>query len=195
MKWSEDVRLPDGRTVKLKRWAEFKGGSGHPGEPATESLQRLEFKHPDTGETVRWENATEDGRLFTLALWLDNGTPQLLTEPAYGGDLRRFNCPNPPYLLYEYAGGRWLNKPLARVSLKRVRSNLTASPLNSRQLITQSHNYLNVGQTSNSHTFLEGRREVPYVLSFEEMPAQTFKLEDCSRVSNLKFLISVEATQ
>jgi len=211
--WTEDVRLPDGRVITLKRWVEFKGGSSHLGDPSTESRQSLEFKHPDTGEIVKWHNqmpqgpfrmdlasstpasfdtgpdSMAPGLLKTVAIWLDHGKPRLLGEPMYGGDLDRFYCPNPPYLLYEYTAGKWRNKPLAEIGIQRIRANLTVSPINARDEIERNKRHLSAEQTADSYARPTGTYQVPYVIQFEAMPAQTFRFEDCSRVSNLRDLI------
>jgi hypothetical protein len=206
--WTEDVKLPDGRVITLKRWVEFKGGSSHLGDPSTESRQSLEFKHPDTGEIVKWRNQMPQGpfridlsssvpasfdtgpdnmapgTLNTIALWLEQGKPRLLAKPMYGGDFSRFYCPNPPYLLYEYSAGQWRNRPLAEIGIKRVRANLTASPINSREDIELNKRHLTAAQTADSYTRPTGTYQVPYLIQFEGMPAQTFGLQNCSRPFN-----------
>jgi len=190
--WTEEVKLPDERVLMLTRWAEFKGGSSHVGDPSTESSQSFEFRHPETGEIVKWHNTLSQGRLRTIALWLDKGKPLLLTNPAYGGDFRKYNCPNPPYLLYEYSAGEWHSKPLSKIPITRIRSNLTTSPLWKRREIEQSKRRLTAEQTSASYTHFNGIHATPYIIQFDGMPEQTFNHEDCSRVSNLKNLIFVE---
>lgn len=214
--WTEDVRLPDGRVLTLQRWAEFGGGSGHLGDPSIESQQGLEFKHPDTGEVVRWRTrrgtgefrmsidtpvpATFDdgpdgiapGFLNTIAIWIDDGKPTLLGKPAYGDDMWRFHCPNPPYLLYEWAAGRWRSKPLNQIGIKGIRANLTTSPLNDRERIVQAHRKLDVAETSASYTYRDGIARHPYVLTFEQMPQQTFDVQDCVRPDRLKKLLVEE---
>jgi hypothetical protein len=190
--WTEDVKLPDGRVVTLKRWVEFKGGSSHLGDPSTESRQSLEFKHPDTGATVKWQNDQEQGRLKTIAIWVEQGNPFILSEPAYGGDLRKYNCPNPPYLLYAYANGQWSPKPLAQIPFKKIRANMTTHLLEKREEIQSYDRRLTAAQTADSYAQYKGLHRVPYVIQFEGMQLQTFKEEDCSRVSNLKDLIFIE---
>lgn len=212
--WTEDVKLPDGRVITLKRWVEFKGGSSHLGDPSTESRQSLEFKHPDTGEVVKWRNQMPQGpfridlsssapasfdtgpdnmapgRLKTVAVWLEDGKPRLLGEPMYGGDLARFYYPNPPYLLYEYSAGQWRNKPLAEIGIKRIRANLTASPVNSREDIERNNRHLTAAQTADSYTRPTGTYHVPYLIQFEGMPAQTFGLKNSDSAPN--YLITAE---
>jgi hypothetical protein len=74
LKWTEDVRLPDGRVVTLTRYQEFKGPH-ELGDTPSESDYWFEFKHPDTGEVVRWQS---DRDLETLALMMDGKVPVLL---------------------------------------------------------------------------------------------------------------------
>jgi hypothetical protein len=191
LEWTEDVKLPDGRVITLSRWVEFKGGSSHPGEASTESRQRFEFKLPDSGEVVKWQSDMEHGLLKTVAVWIEGGRPLLLTEPAYGGDSIKFSCPNPPYLLYEYASGQWRTKPLSKIQIKRIRANLTMHPLERRVEIEQNRRHLSIAETSDSHIYLEGVHPVPYIIGFEGMPEQTFvKYENCDRPFN--YLISPE---
>ena len=40
---TEGVRLLYGRVLTLKRWVEFKGGSGHSGDPSAESQQTVDY--------------------------------------------------------------------------------------------------------------------------------------------------------
>jgi hypothetical protein len=189
--WTEDVKLPDGRVITLKRWVEFKGAYAM-GDTPNESRQRLEFKHPVTGETVKWENAEDTGMLRTIALLLDNGTPVLLTEPNLGQDFRYFKCPNPPYLLFEYAAGQWRNKPLVQISVRNIRSNITSRPKQKREEIEAGKRHLTVEQTRESYTSSSVAYQVPYVIAFDNMPTQTFSDADCSRPSNINDLISTK---
>ncbi|WP_316874427.1 hypothetical protein [Ralstonia edaphi] len=107
LKWTEDVRLPDGRIVTLTRYQEFNGWRDL-GGPPTESDYWFEFRHPDTGQIVRWK---WDRTLESLALMMDGRTPMLLVMPNFNGSEQN-KCPNPPYLLYRFAGG-WEQVPLA----------------------------------------------------------------------------------
>jgi hypothetical protein len=170
--WTEDVKLPDGRVVTLTRWVEFKGAYAM-GDTPNESKHRLEFKHPDTGEIVKWENSKEMGMLNTVALMLDKGSPNILSVPSLGDDSHKFNCPNPPYLLYEYANGQWQAKPLGRIPDKLIRANLTTHIKEKSEEIERKKRHLTAAQTSDSYTYSDVKR-VPYIINFEGMPAQTF---------------------
>ena len=192
LNWTEDARLPDGGVLTLRRWVEFEGGSSHLGDPSTESRQSFEFQNPETGELIKWQNDMEKGVLRTLAIWLERDQPLLLTKPAYGGDSRKYNCPNPPYLLYQYARGQWLPKPLDQIQIKRVRANLTFTPLEAREDIEQSKRHLTADATSNSFTYLGGVRKTPYIIQFEGMPKQTFSDGNCELGRNYTTLVVVE---
>jgi hypothetical protein len=171
LKWTEDVLLPDGRTVTLKRYQEFKGPH-ELGSTPTVSDYWFEFKHPDTGQLVRWES---DRDLVTLALMMDSTAPVLLVKPAFGG-VYRYGCPNPPYLLYRFDASQWQKFDIGRVPNKRVKVNMTEYPKERRELIVQSKNHLTVQQTQNVEYNYR-----PYVIDFNLMTQQTFATTNCSK--------------
>ena len=112
LKWTEQVRLPDGRVVKLERYQEFDGPATYPYGPPTQSESGFEFRMPGTGGKVRWK---DKGELATVALAIDNSVSTLLTTPRTGTSLRHFRCSSPPYLAFQYQDGNW-----ARISLNDV---------------------------------------------------------------------------
>jgi hypothetical protein len=173
LEWTEDVLLPDGRVVTLTRYQEFEGPH-EIGDTPTESDYWFEFKHPDTGEIVRWESNRD---LATLALLFDGETPLLLTRPNFGGVHRR-NCPNPPYLLFRYDAG-WHQVDLGTIAVRRIRVNVTASPKGRRELIRSSSNHLSVEKTQDSRHINR-----PYIINFDLMTKQTFGPENCGRTVN-----------
>lgn len=186
--WTEDVKLPDGRVVTLKRWVEFKGAYAM-GDTPNESKQRLEFKHPVTGEAVKWENVEDTGMLRTIALLLDNGTPLLLTQPNLAQDSRKLKCPNPPYLLFEYVAGQWRTKPLAQMPVKNIRANLTTHAKEKREEIEFNKRHLTAGKTLDSYAYYKGVHKVPYIINFEGMPKQTFVEQTCDLAPDYFLLI------
>lgn len=175
LRWTEDVKLPDGRVVTLNRYQEFKGPH-ELGDTPTESDYWLEFKHPDTGETVRWES---DRDLNPLALMIDRSTPILLVKPWFGSSMFRYKCPNPPYLLFRYESGRWLREDVAHIPIMRLRVNMTYSPKERRDLIRSSGHHLGVESTQDSQHNLR-----PYIIDFSSMTEQTFVPENCYRNRN-----------
>ena len=173
LKWVEDVRLPDGRIVTLTRYQEFKGPH-ELGQPPTESDYWFEFKHPDTGQLVRWES---DRDLKTLALMMEGKVPVLLVSPNFGGVGRR-NCPNPPYLLFRFEDA-WKQVAIDQIPVKRLRVNMTFDPADSRKLIESSDYRLTAEQTSNSEVNYK-----PYIINFSLMEKQTFGIQNCGRLPN-----------
>ena len=138
LKWTEDVLLPDGRTVTLTRYQEFKGAH-EPFQPPTGSDYWLEFKSPDTGKKVRWES---DRDLAPVALWLDNRIPRLLVTPNYGGTFR-YECPDPPYLAFEYVYEHWVRVPLKELASRVITPNMTSfEVVKARSFIEAHHNQL-----------------------------------------------------
>jgi hypothetical protein len=173
LKWTEDVRLPDGRVVTLTRYQEFKGPH-ELGAPPTESDYWFEFKHPDTGQVVRWQS---DRDLSTMALMMDGKLPVLLVMPNFGGVYRN-NCPNPPYLLFKFDGA-WKQIPVTEIPVKRFRVNMTFGPTDSRREIKLSNYYLTAEQTSKSY-----HKTMPYIINFDLMKEQIFGIQNCGRETN-----------
>ena len=141
LKWTEDVLLPDGRTVTLTRYQEFKGPS-EPFQPPSASYYWFEFTSPDTGKKVRWENNRD---LATVALSINGKQPRLLTTPNFGG-IDRYRCPDPPYIAFRYVDGEWVRVPLTELALKVMRPNMTMWNVQKiRPYIEASHNHLSPG--------------------------------------------------
>ena len=138
LRWIEDVRLPDGRIVTLTRYQEFMGPYTL-GDTPTESDYWFEFKHPSTGTTVRWDGKRE---LATVALMMRGETPVLLVTPQFGGDFK-FDCPEPRYLLFQFANSAWQRIDLETIPVKRLRSNMTTWPKSYRSDIEAAYKKLN----------------------------------------------------
>ena len=119
LRWREEILLPDGRVVTAVRYQEFKGPS-EPFKPPTASYYRLEFRNPDTGEKVIWENSRE---LATVALSINNKIPELVTTPAFG--TLRYRCPDPPYVAFRYIDGQWVQVALTDLARKAFVPNMT----------------------------------------------------------------------
>jgi hypothetical protein len=192
VRWTEDVRLPDGRVIVLQRYAEF----ARPGGGA-ETLQRIEFSHPATGKPVVWENArhrrenVSGGILTTIALFESGGNMFLLTLPAYGNDQIYFNCPDPPYLLFEHRPGGWVSKPIAQIPVQILRANLTdrIGIARGREALAKAGGHLGLAYTGNHERQIRDERGrssiVPYVIDFRNQPQQTFGVyENCDRPLN-----------
>lgn len=171
LKWTEDVLLPDGRTVTLTRYQEFKGPS-EIGQPPSQSAYWFEFKNPDTGQKVRWETQREPG---TVALLMDKGTPMLLARPLFGSGSREFGCPNPPYLLFLYADNKWERIDLASIPIKKIRSNMTYGAADRIDTVRANNGHLGLETTMNSTYQFKA-----WIMSFENVK-QTFDQFNCNQ--------------
>jgi hypothetical protein len=165
LKWTEDVRLPDGRVVTLKRYQKF-GGPHEIGDSSTETDYWLEFKSPATGKIVRYAG---DRTLGTVALMFEHGTPRLLLTPMYEG-LYPHNCPDPPYLLYEFRDGHWQSVPLTLLRGRRIVPNMTYSVSDARTEIESHGNFL---AEPESGVFSAGKLN-RIVINFEKLSTQVF---------------------
>jgi hypothetical protein len=164
VKWTEDVRLPDGRVVTVKRYQKF-GGPHEIGDSSTETDYWLEFKSPATGKIVRYSG---DRSLGTVALMIEDGAPRLLLTPHY--EMRDHNCPDPPYLLYEFRDGRWQSVSLMLLRGRRIVPNMTYSAASARAEIKSHGNFLAEPEAG---VFSAGKLN-PVVINFEKLTTQTF---------------------
>lgn len=125
LKWTEEVRLPDQRVVKLTREQHFD-------ERDLVSNYSFEFKHPSTGETVRYENERE---FTTVALYAHQGQLYLVVTPSFATHFDNAGCPNPRYFVFRYEDKEWLQIPLMQSPLKRVSENMTVDTKSVREEI------------------------------------------------------------
>jgi len=169
--WLEDVQLADGRVVTLTRHQEF-GGPHEIGQPSSESTGWLEFKHPDTGQKIRWEY-TRDIR--PVALLVDPKTTQLLVVLEYGGIFRR-HCPSPPFLLYQHDEHGWTEQSIDKLRGQKIRQNMISTPFDAEEIMKTDNLHLSVQQTMESATgYSHGHR-----IDFGKLTAQTFDMRGCS---------------
>ena len=140
--WTEDIILNDGRIIRLKRHQEFKGPHSLD-QPPSASAYWIEFKHPDTGEKIRWAN---ERNLAAVALFIENDEFWLLTTPKYASSWDMYDRPSPPYILYKYRN-YWIRVPLHETPIKRIKVNLTTDPRLRMAEIKESEGHLNSAQT------------------------------------------------
>lgn len=179
LRWTEDVRLPDGRIVTLTRYQEFKGPH-EINNPPSESDYWLEFTNPDNGQKVRWSREGQI-HLRTVALLIKNGTPFLLTAPGIGNAWEYYKCPNPAYVLFSFKT-EWREVPIESIPFKTFRANMTRDTLSMRSSIQKS-NHLTADTTSNS--FINGR---PYILDFANIAGTSYEWPNC-RPSKMSFSV------
>jgi len=177
--WKEDVLLPDGRVVVLKRHLDFNGLAQEPLSARGPGYSWFEFVNPDSGENVRW---TDEGDLTTVALVVWQREPFLLVIPTYGRSFRKFGCPNPQYLVFRYKDYQWARQELARWPVATIRANVTSGGgTDMRSNLTRYNNHLPTSVTQASVVL----NNKPWIIRFEGMPAQTFGTENCLHESSL----------
>jgi hypothetical protein len=178
LKWTEDVRLPDGRVITLTRYQQYLGAT-EIGQPWTESDYWLKFRNPDTGETVRWES---DRDLKTVALLIHQRVPYLLTMPGFAASINRLKCPSPIYLLFRYSDSQWIRVALTDIPVKRIRSNMTAHMAERVRKTRPKH--LTVEQTENSYVL----NDKPWLIDFTGLKEQSFDPVSCNRDSDYRLV-------
>jgi hypothetical protein len=101
-KWDDEVLLHDGRAVEVHRKVAF-----HYSSSAIESIFTaipdqyfLEFKHPDTGESINWYGAQD---IYPIMLDFVDGTPYLViySELVFS-NVKLYGCPDIPYVFLKY---------------------------------------------------------------------------------------------
>lgn len=183
LKWTEEVRLSEGRVVILTRYQEFKGPHELTQTPSVSDYW-FEFKHPDSGKLVRWQS---DRDLATLVLLVEKGGTYLLTRPHFGSSMKRYGCPSPPYLLFRLqADDSWAQVPITDIPIKNVRVNMTFNPDSARARIKASGYRLLSSDTSNSEF-----NDRPFIINFSLMKEQTFALSNCSRTDDRDYLVDL----
>jgi hypothetical protein len=174
IRWTEDVRLNDGRVVTVERFVEFKGPT-EPFQPRSQSRLELSFKHPNTGERVEWIGE----RIYTsIALFIRGDEVLLLNSVGFGG-WDQLDCPNPPFILWSWKKGEWSRLPLEDLPIRYVVPNLTQNVVDLRQpgRVHWWHGlHISVEETTYPEKF---RREEPLHYSFEKLERQTFGAENC----------------
>ncbi len=163
--WTEDVILNDGRIIRLTRHQEFKGPHSLE-HPPSASAYWIEFKHPDTGENIRWAN---EMHLAAVALFIKKGEFWLLTTPKYVSSWDIHNRPIPPYLLYKYEQS-WGMVPLHEAPIKKIKVNLTTDPRLRMAEIKESEGHLSSKKTFETSF----RRCSPCIINLEAVKSQTF---------------------
>lgn len=101
--WKQEVPLHDGRVIVVDRISK-QTGKILPENVIMESEQTLSFTNPDTQERILW---TLPKGLLPVALDFDQQKPYLVLRAYTVSDYNKWDCPNPPWLVYRYEGGEW----------------------------------------------------------------------------------------
>lgn len=145
LKWTEDVVLPDGRVITLKRVQHFD-------KDDYVDAHSFEFEHPVTKQTVRWQSDAAlyapqlpqpamrqkrptEGFFRLVALFMVEDVPHILVTPTFGGHSEAAGCPNPPMFVYRNVGSGWQQIPYASSPLHEIHGNTTSDPKLNRDYI------------------------------------------------------------
>lgn len=137
--WKQEAPLQDGRILIVERESDQ-----GPYDPFVamrmEVGQTLIFVHPDTGESIRWK--IPDG-LQPHMINFDQGVPYYVLKAYTVADYNKWNCPNPPYMVFRYAEKRWTQIPFEQLPAKFVKPNLMQMAKSYEKLLGSS-NYVSV---------------------------------------------------
>jgi hypothetical protein len=175
IRWTEDVRLNDGRVVTVERFVEFNGPPPEPFKPRSQSRLELAFKHPNSGARVEWIGE----RIYSpIALFVRNDEMLLLVGVAFGG-WEQLNCPDPGFILWGWREGVWSRLQLEELPIRYVIPNLTTSAarLKASGRVHWWHGlHITVEETTNPEKYQDVE---PVHFSFEKLERQTFGTENC----------------
>lgn len=118
MSWKEEVLLRDGQVVVAERFYNLGG------YPAIESHNRsaldqtITFSLPGTNNRIIWKNDFRDSEpepnsLNLIRFDVVNGVSYIATYPAGCIAYNKWGRPNPPQILFKYAGDKWQRIALA----------------------------------------------------------------------------------
>jgi hypothetical protein len=118
MSWKEEVLLRDGQVVVAERFYNLGG------YPAIESHNRsaldqtITFSLPGTNKRIIWKNDFRDSEpepnsLNLIRFDVVSGVSYIATYPAGCIAYNKWGRPNPPQILFKYAGDKWQRIALA----------------------------------------------------------------------------------
>lgn len=128
--WQEEVLLHDGAKIVVDRSVTL-GGPHEIGQRGSYTKETLAFTHPVTDKRVTWEDrATPDlgtSSFLPMALDIYQETVYLVAHPMGCLAYNKWKRPNPPYVIFKYAGKTWERVPLQELPLETKALNLIFS--------------------------------------------------------------------
>jgi len=114
--WKEKVLLHDGSKIIIKRENIYDAGLRHEiGQGAPLAEQIIQFKIPNTSQSVTWKSSNrsfeQPESLNVLSLDFLNNVPYLATTTGDCLAYNRWGRPNPPYIFFKYVG-EWQRIPV-----------------------------------------------------------------------------------
>jgi len=129
-RWQEEVQLHDGRTLILLRSVNH-GGRSEVGQGSPVREHTLRFQLPGNTKWFTWtsEYGEDLGRtnFNVLALHVLGDTPYVVTEPNLCLSYNKWGRPNPPYVIFKWAGDRWVRIPISELPLEFKTMNVVIS--------------------------------------------------------------------
>lgn len=168
LRWAEDVTLPDGRIVTVKREQRFDRGYAEDRTKLVGS-HSFELTHPDTGEIVRWSS---QWGLETEVLFIHNKTVFLIVNPGLGMDHQAAGCPNPFHLLFRYDAQSWKQISILDSPTKKLVGNMIRDPKDERKRIEWEGLKLNVEQTKHG---AKNWRHEEHIVDLTQVTKQDFQ--------------------
>jgi hypothetical protein len=148
--WTETVQMQDASTIEIARKSVFRGRQET--FPNILEWYSVELLHPTTKEKVHWESKMFRDEKERQRPELPEVVPSLrlisilVHDRALYFVMRphetyfRLNCPDPPYLLYEWRAGSWKRIPLEQIPYRKFVQNVSAGDLEQlEQLPTDKH--------------------------------------------------------
>jgi len=128
--WQEEVLLHDGIKLVVERQIE-RGGRHEIGQKPSYIRQTISFKHPASDRQIVWEDkATPDlgnSNFLPMALDIYQETIYLVAVPMGCAAANKWGRPNPPYVVFKYAGNTWEGIPLKELPSETKAPNLIFS--------------------------------------------------------------------
>ena len=113
--WKEEILLPDGTSVVVKRWQTY-GGRHEIGQPPPVKERGFSFIMPKIGEQVVWKSEYSEEMGWTnfspLALHIQTDSVFVVAYPYSCLSYNKWGRPNPPYVIFQYRDKTWHRVPL-----------------------------------------------------------------------------------
>lgn len=137
--WKEEVLLHDGGKIVVERSQSY-GGRHEIGQTPPIKEQEIHFTLPGSGRQLIWRNefGEDIGRanFLLIALHILNDTPYIVTVPNLCMSYNKWGRPNPPYVVFKYAGKDWERIPLKELPDEFSEINLVVDPKAEEKIIS-----------------------------------------------------------
>ncbi|MGO9444826.1 MAG: hypothetical protein ACLPXB_08625, partial [Thiobacillaceae bacterium] len=117
--WKEEVLLHDGSKIIVDRSVEY-GGRHELGQSPPFKEQTLTFTMPKTKQRITWKDDYSDdvgsANFNPLLLEVFRGdTAYVIASPVNIQSISKWDCPDPPYVIFSYHGNAWIRIPIDKL--------------------------------------------------------------------------------